>query len=175
MIKDSFVTKVRAIGGTEEVVSIEATDNTVYPDMIIENRKVTPTLGLIVSSNNNLYGILNASYQMQNLRFVGNFTSAMSCNLAGLSNCDFSSLNFRKTTAGSRIVIAQGVAVDNCKFSNIIKANVRMDLYTGTSCNNCEFDNVGDRTFTLTGSKNKLNKVISEMSGMITHYLIVKI
>jgi hypothetical protein len=168
VIKDGLVNNVHAINGTEEVVSLEATDNTIYSNITVENRDVA-TLGLIISSNNNTYGILNASYQMENVRFVGAFTSAMSLSAFGVSNCDFSNFNFRKATAGQRVVIATNGSVDNCRFFNFSKAQIRLDIYSGTTCSNSSFENVNGTggAFTLTGNNNSVKYSKFDTGGFI--------
>jgi hypothetical protein len=163
---------IHGVNGTESCISISATDDSQYKNIIIESTYATGYLGLTISSNdlNVTPNITDASFGIDNVKAIGIFTSEISLSSHNVKNVELQNVDLiTSATSGRRIVIATNGTVENCKFKNI-KAGIRFDLYAGATANNCEFDDITieyGQSFTVTGNDNIVNNVKSKDSGVI--------
>jgi hypothetical protein len=176
-IKMQVVSKLQAsnihgVNGTESCISISATDASQYKNIIFESTGVIAYTGMAVSSNDSNVTpvITDAAYTINGVTAIGNFSSEISMNAAGVKNVKLLNVDLMtSTTNGKRIVIATNGTIDNCKFNNI-KAAIRLDTFTGTSTINCEFEDITTDqggSFTLTGNDNLINNVKTIAGGVI--------
>lgn len=178
---DIVAENIHAINGTEETMVVDATNNSQYSNIIIENDGQSGIVanGITCMSNEERFGlsVRDASFSMTNLSFKGPFFNAIAMGRSGTSNCTIKDVDMSQATGGNRLVVSSGTDdgiymagyANNCTFVNFTNCDMRFNLYQGTA-SNCSVKNVRLNTgaFTLTGNNNTVSNVLSDHAGMIS-------
>jgi hypothetical protein len=168
-----MASKIHAINGTEEVISINSTDKSHYDNLIVEDTTGSGSLGMVLSSNDSVVSpaITNAKFDISKVKFVGNFSSAFVLSASGVTGCKFTDMNFNQVsnTSGNRIICSQNATVSNLVFENIDVGQLYLNLNSGTTTTSCIFRdislNIG--AFSFSGDDNIVNGLISVGAGII--------